>query len=123
MGSQPSAISAVMRTFAGPRDATYSGTSGRTGLVSIFRGLPRPLPRSGGSGMSVMPWWSMTSRRRMRRVSSMVSRVRPSGLSYALPCQPSTTCGPDAPRPMTARPPETASSPAAVWAMRAGVRE
>ena len=52
----------------------------------------------------------------------MYSRVRPSGLPQATPCQPSTTCGPDVPSPSSSRPPESWSSVAAVIAVIAGVR-
>ncbi len=50
------------------------------------------------------------------------SRVFWSGLPKGWPCQPSTTCGPDTPRPRRKRPPESASSVIAVIAERAGVR-
>jgi hypothetical protein len=53
----------------------------------------------------------------------MISRARPIGASYGTPCQPSMTCGPDAPKPSMNRPPDTKSSPAAVIASSAGVRE
>ncbi len=52
----------------------------------------------------------------------MYSRVRVSGLPYGTPCQPSTTCGPDGPRPRMKRPPERSSSVIAVIAAIAGVR-
>ena len=38
------------------------------------------------------------------------------------PCQPSTTCGPERPRPSSMRPPESWSSVIAVMAVLAGVR-
>ena len=50
------------------------------------------------------------------------SRVRPSGFPNGCPCQPSTTWGPETPRPRSARPPESASSVMAVIAVIAGVR-
>ncbi len=50
------------------------------------------------------------------------SRVRASGLGYGWPYQPSTTCGPDAPRPSTNRPPERWSSVSALIAVAVGVR-
>ena len=53
---------------------------------------------------------------------AMYSRVRVSGLPYGTPCQPSTTCGPDGPRPRMKRPPERWSSVIAVIAAIAGVR-
>ena len=46
----------------------------------------------------------------------------PERLAQATPCQPSTTCGPDVPRPSRTRPPESRSSVAAVIAVIAGVR-
>src|SRR5207248_419099 len=52
----------------------------------------------------------------------MYSRVLPSGLPHGCPCQPSTTCGPDVPRPRITRPPDIRSSVAAVIAVFAGVR-
>lgn len=54
---------------------------------------------------------------------SMISRVRVSGLSNGTPCHPSMTWGPEEPRPRMNRPPDTASSPAAVMAVSVGVRE
>jgi homoserine kinase type II len=39
---------------------------------------------------------------------SMYSLVRPSGLPYATPWQPSITCGPDGPTPSRNRPPDNA---------------
>src|SRR5207244_161691 len=50
------------------------------------------------------------------------SRVFPNGLPYGWPCHPSTTCGPDRPRPSRNRPPLMRSSVAAVMAVIAGVR-
>ena len=52
----------------------------------------------------------------------MYSRIQVSGLSKAWPCQPSTTCGPEVPRPSRKRPPESASIVIAVMAVLAGVR-
>ena len=53
---------------------------------------------------------------------STYSRVRASGFGYGWPYQPSTTCGPDAPRPRMARPPERWSRVSAVIATVVGVR-
>ena len=50
------------------------------------------------------------------------SRVRVRGLLHGWPCQPSTTCGPDVPRPSSARPPVRRSSVAMVAAVAAGER-
>ena len=58
----------------------------------------------------------------MRRTISTYSRVRASGRANGTPCQPSDTCGPDRPRPSRKRPPESASSVAAVIAVIAGLR-
>jgi hypothetical protein len=69
-----------------------------------------------------MPSLVSRSRRHTLRQISMISRVRAIGLSYGTPWKPSITCGPDAPRPRIARPPDSASSPAAVIAVRVGVR-
>ncbi len=52
----------------------------------------------------------------------MYSRVRASGLANGCPYQPSTTCGPDTPRPRIMRPPERWSSDIAAIAVAAGVR-
>ena len=58
----------------------------------------------------------------MLRTISTYSRVLTSGLPNAWPCQPSTTCGPDTPRPRRNRPPDSPSSVIAVIADMAGVR-
>ena len=52
----------------------------------------------------------------------MYSRVRASGLANGWPYQPSTTCGPETPRPRISRPPERWSSVIAAIAVAAGVR-
>ncbi len=52
----------------------------------------------------------------------MYSRVRASGLANGWPYQPSTTCGPDTPRPRMKRPPERWSMVMAAMAVAAGVR-
>ena len=52
----------------------------------------------------------------------MYSRIRASGLANGWPYQPSTTCGPDTPRPRISRPPERWSSVIAAIAVAAGVR-
>ena len=53
---------------------------------------------------------------------SMYSRVRASGLGYGWPYQPSTTWGPDAPRPSMNRPPVRWSRVSADMAVATGVR-
>ena len=53
---------------------------------------------------------------------SMYSRVRASGWLNGAPYQPSTTCGPDTPRPRIMRPPERWSSVIAAIAVAVGVR-
>ena len=53
---------------------------------------------------------------------SMYSRVRESGLAKGWPYQPSTTCGPETPRPRTRRPPERWSRVRACMAVAVGVR-
>ena len=50
------------------------------------------------------------------------SRVRASGLANGLPYQPSTTCGPDTPRPRMKRPCERWSIVIAAIAVAAGSR-
>ena len=50
MGSHPSATSAVMATFFSPSAATQIGIRGRTGWLISLRGLPSPVPSSGGQG-------------------------------------------------------------------------
>ena len=52
----------------------------------------------------------------------MYSRVRASGLANGIPYQPSTTCGPDTPRPRMKRPPLRWSSVIAAIAVAAGWR-
>jgi hypothetical protein len=52
----------------------------------------------------------------------MYSRVRASGFSNGIPYQPSTTCGPDTPSPITKRPPERWSSVMAAIAAAVGWR-
>ena len=52
----------------------------------------------------------------------MYSRVRASGFSKGIPYQPSTTCGPDTPRPRMNLPPERWSSVMAAIAVAAGWR-
>ena len=62
------------------------------------------------------------SRANTRRMISMYSRRRVSGLAYDAPYQPSTTCGPEGPSPTMKRPPESWSSDIAVIAAIVGVR-
>ena len=52
----------------------------------------------------------------------MYSRVRASGLANGWPYQPSTTCGPETPRPRMKRPPERWSIVIAAIAVAVGVR-
>ena len=52
----------------------------------------------------------------------MYSRVRASGLANGRPYQPSTTCGPDTPRPRMKRPPERWSMVSAAIAAAVGCR-
>jgi hypothetical protein len=52
----------------------------------------------------------------------MYSRVRASGLANGCPYQPSTTCGPETPRPSRKRPPERWSIVIAAIAVAAGAR-
>ena len=95
----------------------------RTGWLMSLSGLPSPVPWSAGSGIwYFFPSWTTFSRRHTLRQISITSRVRASGASYFTPWKPSTTCGPEAPRPSTNRPSETKSSPAAVMAVSVGVR-
>ena len=53
---------------------------------------------------------------------STYSRVRASGAGNGWPYQPSTTWGPETPRPSTKRPPERWSMVWAAMAMAVGVR-
>jgi hypothetical protein len=88
-----------------------------------FSGRPSPVPAPPASGTLVVgPSCSSTSRRSTARTISTYSRVLRSGFPHACPCQPSTTCGPDVPRPSRKRPPESKSSVAAVIAVFAGER-
>ncbi len=52
----------------------------------------------------------------------MYSRVRASGLANGIPYQPSTTCGPETPRPRMKRPPDRWSIVIAAIAAAAGWR-
>ena len=52
----------------------------------------------------------------------MYSRVRAIGLPNGTPCQPSTTCGPEAPMPSRNRLFDSACKVIAVMAVQAGVR-
>src|SRR5919206_2473213 len=56
------------------------------------------------------------------RTTSTYSRVRPYGLWYATPYQPSDTCGPDGPNPKRNRPPDSQSIVAPAIAAAAGGR-
>ena len=58
----------------------------------------------------------------MSRTIFTYSRVRASGLSNGIPYQPSTTCGPETPRPRMNRPPERWSIVIAAIAAAAGWR-
>ncbi len=53
---------------------------------------------------------------------STYSRVRSRGRLDGDPYHPSTTCGPDTPRPRMSRPPERWSSVTAAMAVAVGVR-
>ena len=53
---------------------------------------------------------------------AMYSLVRVIGLPKRTPCQPSTTCGPETPRPHRKRPPDRCCNVIAVIAAMAGVR-
>ncbi len=56
------------------------------------------------------------------RMIWMYSCKRESGLAYEAPYQPSTTCGPDGPRPTMKRPPDSWCSVMAVIAAMVGAR-
>ena len=56
------------------------------------------------------------------RTTSTYSRVRPHGLAYGTPYQPSETCGPEGPNPNMKRPPESLSIVAPAIAAAAGGR-
>ncbi len=72
--------------------------------------------------MKTSPSYSSRSRASAFRTISTYSRVRWIWLENRCPCQPSATCGPDAPIPRIIRPPEILSSVAAVMAHIAGER-
>ena len=124
-GIQPSASSAACSTFFGPSAATQIGIVSRSGWVRIFSALPSPVtaPCSLSRGSWKIPSEVSGSRLSPRRTRSITSAVRASGLEYGTPWKPSITCGPLAPSPRIARPPETLSSPAAVCRIAPGVRE
>ena len=63
------------------------------------------------------------SRRSAAWMIAIVSRNRVCGRAHGAPYQPSTTCGPDRPRPMIVRlPPASASTVAIAIAVAVGVR-
>ena len=86
----------------------------RTGVKRIVK------PRS---SEKISPLKFSGSRRRIALIICTYSRVRRSGRVKGTPCQCSTTCGPEEPRPSAIRPPERSSSVAAVVAISAGERE
>ncbi len=73
--------------------------------------------------MTALPSWVTLSPDQTLRQMSTTSRVRPSGFVNGTPCQPSTTWAPELPMPSVKRPPDSASSAAAVEAISAGERE
>ena len=86
-------------------DAHQIGMSARTGWLISLSGLPRPVPCPAGSGTcTASPSYTTGSRRQVMRQMSMYSLMRVIGFSYGTPWKPSTTCGPEAPRPSTKRP-------------------
>ena len=56
------------------------------------------------------------------RTIATVSRIRASGWPNGMPCKPSMTCGPLAPRPSRNRPPDRCASVIAVCAIVTGER-
>ncbi len=72
MGIQPSAIRAVAATLLPLTLAQKIGTSGRTGWLMIFSGLPSPVPCPGGNGTcTVGPSYTTGSRRKTIRQTLM----------------------------------------------------
>src|SRR5262249_47202795 len=86
-------------------DAHQIGIADRTGWLTILSGLPSPVPPPSGTGtFTVSPSYTSGSRFHTVRQTSMYSLMRVSGFWYGTPWKPSTTWGPDAPRPQMARP-------------------
>ena len=116
--THPSATSPVSASDTGESVARYTGIFGQGGEPERIA-----LPSPPGSGRwKISPSYCSFSPLETRRTISITSRMRWMGLRYGTPCQPSTTCGPDAPSPMMKRPPEIACRVIAVMAVLAGVR-
>ena len=87
--------------------------------IISFSAFPGP---SGRGRVYCWPSYSSRSRASALRRISTYSRVRWSCFGKRWPCQPSATCGPEDPIPITMRPFERWSRVAAVIAVMAGVR-
>ena len=89
-----------------------------------FSGLPRPVAPSPlyGSWYSTPSKVIADSRAKIAFMIFTYSRRRVTGFPYGTPCQPSTTCGPEAPRPTMKRSLESCARVMAVMAAIAGER-
>jgi len=116
--SQPSAISPVSRSMAGPSVARYTGIGYNDRIDSRIGRASLP-----GNGTAYSrPVNETRSPDAASRTISTVSRIRVSGRPNGTPCSPSITWGPEAPRPSRNRPPEMFDSVIAARAMAIGVR-
>ena len=80
---------------------------GRGGCSSAACRDPSRPGRGTGSGSAPRRTRAALSRAKMARTIVTYSRSQVSGLSNGTPCHPSTTCGPDVPRPRMKRPPDS----------------
>ena len=110
------------RRSSGPRRRCGSGCRCAAGGPSTSAPCRGPSRRRAGGRRTRRGARPARRGRRRLRTMSTYSRVRASGFGYGWPYQPSTTCGPDAPRPRMTRPPERWSSVIAAIAVAVGVR-
>ncbi len=122
IGSRPSAIRVASATFLGPIAASRIGI--RAGLNAERSALPSPVD----PGPVYGNWWiapscsTRPSAAKILRTMATYSSVVVNGLLNGCPCQPSTTWGPDMPRPRRNLAPLSRSSVSAVIAVEAGDR-
>ena len=69
-----------------------------------------------------LPWNATFSPANTLRTTCTVSRIRASGWANGMPCSPSSTWGPEAPRPSRNLPPDRCASVIAVCAIVTGER-
>ena len=122
-GKNPSATSADAETPLCVIVAAYIGISSSQCRI-LFSGLPRPVAPAPVYGREyIFPSKDNgASLAKIRFIIWTYSLRRLTGLPYGTPCQPSTTCGPDAPTPQMNRPPDSSARLIAVMAAIAGER-